>query len=50
MSSAELCRNVHESSEWREASEVAFEALMGYLAELNTDHAMYQVSPVSCLQ
>jgi len=39
---AELCRSVHSSAEFREAADVAFATLSGYIQALNTDVDLYQ--------
>ena len=43
---AELCRNVHVEGEWRDAAEESFAELSAYIAELNTDTALYRVLDV----
>jgi intermediate peptidase len=39
---SELCRSVHANPEWREAASNAFQLLSEYIADLNTDEALYQ--------
>lgn len=39
---SELCRSVHESTEWRHAAGQAFQILSEYIAELNADVSLYR--------
>lgn len=39
---SELCRSVHKSPSWRQAATNAYTLLSEYIADLNTDEALYQ--------
>ena len=40
---AELCRNVHTGSEWRQSAEEAFEILSSFIHRLNADTNLYMI-------
>jgi len=40
---AELCRNVHPGSEWRQSAETAFEILSTFIHKLNADTNLYMI-------